>query len=134
MSGKEVDVSRVTKGFDDTVDIPHAAALAEFGPVGTTMTAWFASDGTENAPEGVRGGLPGGRAAQFRRGADGALTPVLAFGGVTLCPGETLVAICCGGGGYGPPAERDPDRVRHDVLEGWISAERAERVYRVRPR
>jgi len=28
-SGKEVDVSRVTKGSGDTVDIPHAAALAE---------------------------------------------------------------------------------------------------------
>ena len=53
------------------------AALAEFGPVGTTMTAWFASDGTQNAPQGVRGGLPGGRAAQYRRGADGTLTPVL---------------------------------------------------------
>jgi N-methylhydantoinase B len=105
------------------------AALAEYGPVGTTMTAWFASDGTENAPQGVRGGLPGGRAAQFRRGADGALAPVTAFGGVTLAPGETLVATCCGGGGYGPPSERDPDRVRHDVREGWISPERAERVY-----
>ncbi len=105
------------------------AALAEFGPVGTTMTAWFASDGTENAPQGVRGGLSGGRAAQYRRDADGALTPVLAFGGVTLAPGETLVAICCGGGGYGPPLERDPERVRHDVAEGWISAERAKRVY-----
>ena len=30
MSGKEVDLSRVTQGFDDTVDIPHAALLAEF--------------------------------------------------------------------------------------------------------
>ena len=86
------------------------AALAEYGPVGTTMTAWFASDGTENAPAGVRGGLAGGRAAQFRRAADGTLAPVSAFGGVTLAPGETLVAVCCGGGGYGPPWQRDPDR------------------------
>ncbi len=58
-----------------------------------------------------------------------ALTPVQAFGGVTLAPGETLVAICCGGGGYGPPFERDPERVRHDVLEGWVSPERALQVY-----
>lgn len=30
MSGKEVDLSRVTKGCDDGVDIPHATELAEF--------------------------------------------------------------------------------------------------------
>ncbi len=105
------------------------AALAEYGPVATTMTAWFASDGTKNPPAGIRGGLAGGRAAQFRRGTDGTLAPVTAFGGVTLTPGETLVAICCGGGGYGPPWQRDPAKVRHDVLEGWISPERAGRVY-----
>ena len=31
----------------------------------------------------------------------------------------------CGGGGYGPPEERDPERVLRDVLEGKVSAERA---------
>jgi hypothetical protein len=30
MNGKEIDVSRVAKGFDDTVDIPHATELGEF--------------------------------------------------------------------------------------------------------
>jgi hypothetical protein len=30
ISGKQVDVSGVTKGFDDSVDIPHAGALVEF--------------------------------------------------------------------------------------------------------
>lgn len=30
MSGKQMDVSRVTKGFDESVDIPHATELAEF--------------------------------------------------------------------------------------------------------
>ena len=37
----------------------------------------------------------------------------------------------CGGGGYGPPEERDPERVLRDVLEGKVSAERARDVYRV---
>jgi N-methylhydantoinase B len=41
------------------------------------------------------------------------------------------VSVCCGGGGYGPPAERAAERVAHDVAEGWISAERARDVYRV---
>ena len=36
-----------------------------------------------------------------------------------------------GGGGYGPPSEREPEQVRRDVAERWISAERARDVYRV---
>jgi N-methylhydantoinase B len=35
------------------------------------------------------------------------------------------------GGGYGPPEERDPERVRLDVVDGWISRHRAARVYGV---
>jgi N-methylhydantoinase B len=37
----------------------------------------------------------------------------------------------CGGGGYGPPEERDPERVLRDVLEGKVSRERARDFYRV---
>jgi N-methylhydantoinase B len=34
-----------------------------------------------------------------------------------------------GGGGYGPPAERDPEAVRRDVREGYVSAQAARRDY-----
>jgi N-methylhydantoinase B len=37
----------------------------------------------------------------------------------------------CGGGGYGPPRERSPERVLRDVREGKISAARAREVYEV---
>ena len=37
----------------------------------------------------------------------------------------------CGGGGYGPPEERDPDAVLSDVRNGKVSLERARQVYRV---
>jgi N-methylhydantoinase B len=36
-----------------------------------------------------------------------------------------------GGGGFGNPAERDPDQVAADVADGLISRETAERDYRV---
>ena len=36
-----------------------------------------------------------------------------------------------GGGGYGHPRERDPALVLDDVLEGWVSRERAESEYGV---
>jgi N-methylhydantoinase B len=50
---------------------------------------------------------------------------------LVLGDGETLVARSCGGGGYGPPWERDPETVRQSVEDGWISAGRAESVYGV---
>jgi N-methylhydantoinase B len=37
----------------------------------------------------------------------------------------------CGGGGYGPPEDRDPGDVLWDVRNGKVSLERARQVYRV---
>jgi N-methylhydantoinase B len=36
-----------------------------------------------------------------------------------------------GGGGYGSPLDRDPEMVRADVLEGWVSIEKARQIYGV---
>jgi N-methylhydantoinase B len=36
-----------------------------------------------------------------------------------------------GGGGYGPPWERDPARVLEDVCNGYVSLERARTDYGV---
>ena len=48
-----------------------------------------------------------------------------------LQPGERIVSVSAGGGGYGDPLTRDPAAVLHDVLEGWVSRERALEVYGV---
>jgi N-methylhydantoinase B len=45
--------------------------------------------------------------------------------------GDTISVRTCGGGGYGPVRERDPEAVRRDVREGKVSAERAREVYGV---
>ena len=37
----------------------------------------------------------------------------------------------CGGGGYGPPEERDPGWSSRTCCEGKVSAERARELYRV---
>jgi N-methylhydantoinase B len=107
------------------------AGFCEYGPVDTSLEAWFASDGTVNAPLGICGGLAGGRSAQFKRCRDGRLKPLEPCGGVVIQPCETIVAYCCGGGGYGEPCDRAIERVREDVAEGWISAERARELYGV---
>ncbi len=104
--------------------------LVEFGPLGCDLQAQYASDGHHNEPLGARGGLPGGRADQWllAAGERRALAP---SGTVTVADGEIIVSVCTGGGGYGSPLEREPERVREDVAEGWITRERAREVYGV---
>ena len=106
-------------------------AYVEYGPIDTQLEVIYMSDGTETPPFGVRGGKPGARATQMRRAVDGSLTELGAHGQVVLEAGETIVSISTGGGGYGDPFTRDPELVRKDVIEGWVSRERAADVYRV---
>jgi len=108
-----------------------AGMLVEFGPVRGHMEVAFVSDGTTNAAKGVRGGKTGGNAYQAVRAADGAVTLTENCAVVSLAAGERIISHCCGGGGYGDPAERDPEQVRRDVSEGWVSQDRAVTVYKV---
>ena len=39
--------------------------------------------------------------------------------------------VDAGGGGYGSPLERDPERVLKDVLDHWETIERADSIYGV---
>ena len=48
-----------------------------------------------------------------------------------MAPGETMVSISAGGGGYAAPYARAPDRVAHDVREKWVSPEAARDIYGV---
>jgi len=107
------------------------SAYGEFGPADTSMDAFFLSDGTVNPPQGAQGGLAGSRANQFLRRTDGTLVALDLCGSVTVRDGERLVSISTGGGGYGPPAQREPSRVADDVREGLVTTERARDVYRV---
>jgi N-methylhydantoinase B len=107
-------------------------AYVEYGPVDCSMEVVYLSDGTFTKPRGVRGGLEGDSAHQHKRFRDGTLSPELGcYARVELDDGETIVSLASGGGGYGPPRERDPQRVAKDVLEGWVTAERAREVYLV---
>jgi N-methylhydantoinase B len=45
--------------------------------------------------------------------------------GVAIRAGDIVVMQSAGGGGYGDPLSRDPDRVRDDVMAGYVSPERA---------
>ncbi len=43
--------------------------------------------------------------------------------------GATFELHCGGGGGYGPPAERDPGTVHRDLREGYITERHARAHY-----
>jgi N-methylhydantoinase B len=51
--------------------------------------------------------------------------------GYAIAAGDTVVMQSAGGGGYGDPLARDPERVRRDVMAGYVSAERARVGYGV---
>jgi N-methylhydantoinase B len=48
-----------------------------------------------------------------------------------LKPGQRVTLELPGGGGFYPPEERDPERVREDVVEGLVSLTQAREAYRV---
>ncbi len=59
-------------------------------------------------------GLPSGKVAQRR-----------------LKRGDLFIYRAGGGGGFGPPRERDPERVAHDVRQDYVSREAAREIYGV---
>ncbi len=80
-------------------------------------------------------GLFGGRTAV---GPDVVINPgrtderhVLKINGFPMAPGDAVRYATGGGGGYGPPWERDPALVAEDVRDGYVSRAAAERDYGV---
>jgi N-methylhydantoinase B len=88
-------------------------------------------DGMSNPPFGLFGGLPGDGGALYRTNADGTRTFFSMIGYYRVREGEAWVALATGGGGYGDPFERDPEKVVRDVRDGLVSREAAERDYGV---
>jgi N-methylhydantoinase B len=56
---------------------------------------------------------------------------ILKTSGVQLAEGDRVNVIAGGGGGYGDPLERDIEEVRWDVINGYVSIERAKQDYGV---
>lgn len=107
------------------------ALLIEYGPVDCDCEIGYVCDGIINAPKGVRGGGAAWPAEAKKRLADGSITNLPAVTQAVINPDENVISISSGAGGYGDPVERVPEKVLHDVLEGYISEKRAKEVYRV---
>ena len=84
-------------------------------------------DRTRFAPRGFLGGKDGMRGELFL--SDGTSVPPKAT--YDLAPGTSVTLRLPGGGGYGNPLERDPERVAEDVRQDRVSVESARDEYGV---
>jgi N-methylhydantoinase B len=82
-------------------------------------------------PWGLKGGQPGGPSDCWIVSSEGATEPLPSKVTRPVEPGTRVVLRTAGGGGYGPPHKRSPEKTRRDVLDGLISVERAKERYGV---
>lgn len=84
-------------------------------------------DRTGNPALGLMGGRPGA-AGEVRLSNGERPHPKSHY---VLQPGQRVTLELPGGGGYGPPSARDPQRVLEDLRQGYVSAAAAKRDYAV---
>jgi N-methylhydantoinase B len=78
------------------------------------------------SPQGLFGAGPGAMAKFLINNKDGDPS------GLTLCQtGDVIQFLSAGGGGYGNAFERDPGAVEQDVINGYVSIEKAREDYGV---
>ena len=83
------------------------------------------SDRQKFQPYGLQGGHKGAFAANYLTGASGDREKLPGKFMRTFLRGELYEAILAGGGGWGDPLEREPERVLEDVVDGKVTADAA---------
>jgi N-methylhydantoinase B len=76
-------------------------------------------DRTRLPAQGFFGGEPGARGQVLINGR----VPANPKAEQVLKPGDLVEVLLPGGGGYGPPAERDPTLRARDLVEGYVAAD-----------
>ncbi len=80
---------------------------------------------------GIFGGKDGLRNYALIQSKEKGEFEVLKHPGVELQADDRVIVTAGGGGGYGDPLERDPEAVRRDVIQGYVSIEHARLDYGV---
>ena len=94
------------------------------------VTFTILADRDRWGPWGLFGGQDG-RKAYYILNPDGECRELGSKMTLDVKPGDVVSYRTCGGGGWGPPEERDPALVLRDVREAKVSLERARTVYKV---
>src|SRR5581483_1401073 len=107
------------------------------------VTVSLMMDHVKQGAWGAFGGMSGGLAGMWikKKGTDsfktfsevyGTVSPSK-FANLIVEAGDEIMLDSAGGGGYGDPQERDPQLVKQDVQDGFVSPEAAEKYYHVKP-
>jgi N-methylhydantoinase B len=91
-------------------------------------TVSLSGDRHRFAPPGAAGGRPGTRASTVLW-RDGEPRELGSKAVVEMRRGDVLALRLSGAGGYGPPAERDPEAIRSDLADGYVTAAGAREDY-----
>jgi N-methylhydantoinase B len=79
------------------------------------------SDRAAHPPYGLQGGGPGALSSNLLIHADGTEETLPSMFSTTIQPGDVYVHRTAGGGGWGDPAERDPQRHADDLADGKVT-------------
>ncbi|TVR85454.1 MAG: hydantoinase B/oxoprolinase family protein [Trueperaceae bacterium] len=103
-------------GVGQSIVFEHVGAEA--------MTFSLTPDRITTSPQGLAGGHHAARGTVRINGE-----AVYRFPAITLRPGDVVSLDIAGGGGFGDPAERQPDRIERDIADGLVTREAARRDY-----
>ena len=92
----------------------------------------YCCDRARSIAFGIWGGLPSIPQGLWKnRGKNDEEFLGAIFSGVPVEPGDTFIRPSSGGGGLGDPLERDMEMVLEDIIDGYVSVERAKKDYGV---
>ena len=85
-------------------------SVTVYGPKKRPMSVAYSLEAQQNPSRGVRGGLASPPTEVWMLNAAGERVEVPPVAALELQPGERIVSVSAGGGGYGDPFTRDPRR------------------------
>jgi N-methylhydantoinase B len=98
--------------------------------VGAVMS--YCCDRARSITWGMKGGLPSiPHGAWLNKGRAGGRWLGAVFSNFPVQTSDAFTRPSAGGGGFGDPLERDPQAVLDDVIDGYVSLERARKDYGV---
>ncbi|MFN8475069.1 MAG: hydantoinase B/oxoprolinase family protein [Anaerolineae bacterium] len=96
---------------------------------GCDLTLWF--ERTKTPSWGLFGGGQGSVPGVLIQPGEPGERRLRKVNHLPVSPGTRFRVFTGGGGGYGPAWERDPARVREDIVDGYVSRQAAEELYGV---
>ncbi len=97
--------------------------------LGDTAHAAVCCERALSPPFGLFGGLPGAPSRVSVVAPDGTRREQNSKGAFMVPAGSEICFEVPGSGGYGPPSERDVEKIRADIRAGYVTAEAARRDY-----